>query len=483
MSYVQSLSVLALMQTRPGLGGAERSLLAMGAPHFGTPATGNADQQIASRLVRGAVGESVSRSYEDRGLRWSALPGAEREIEAVAALFPAENRVVAVRGAASEESLRALNASGQLASFRYLLFATHAYLDTVVPARSALVLSQVDLAPGTDGYLTVAKWPAYRLQSELAVLSACETGLGRHVHGEGVMGLPYALFVAGNRATVLTLWRIEDAATATFVTELFRRIRKGADASDRACRRPSVRSSPGRPASDRRRYGRRSSSMGARRPVGQRLRCGLLIAAAALLVATEANAQTFAVQGACRDGVPHGAWQLTDANGRLRVLGAFNRGKRTGSFIYWNASGVRIAHMPYEEDARNGTLALWYQTPTKGLDAQQRLEAVYASGQLNGLVRIWNPDGRVRGEYRYAGGQLAGAKAWDARGRELPEAQARAQAESDVAAHEAYQVDAGSAGRATSARPAVRPRRRSRAERPGRTWCDRVHCGAHKTGL
>jgi len=96
--------------------------------------------------------------------------------------------------------------------------------------------------------------------------------------------------------------------------------------------------------------------------------------------------------------------------------------------------------MPYEEGARNGTLALWYQTPTRGLDAQQRLEAAYTSGQLNGLVRIWNPDGRVRGEYVYAGGQLAGAKAWDARGHELSETKARAQAERDVSVHEAYHV-------------------------------------------
>jgi antitoxin component YwqK of YwqJK toxin-antitoxin module len=165
-----------------------------------------------------------------------------------------------------------------------------------------------------------------------------------------------------------------------------------------------------------------------------------LIVACLLFAATDSLAQRFTVQGACRDGDAHGAWQLTDTNGRLRVLGAFNRGKRTGSFIYWNASGVRIAHMPYEEDARNGTLALWYQTPTKGLDAPQRLEAVYSGGQLNGLVRIWNPDGRVRGEYVYAGGRLVGATAWDARGRELSESQAREQAERDVAAHEAYNV-------------------------------------------
>lgn len=157
------------------------------------------------------------------------------------------------------------------------------------------------------------------------------------------------------------------------------------------------------------------------------------------LVAGTAAAKQLVVQGGCRDGAPHGAWQVTDANGRLRVLGAFNRGKRTGSFIYWNAAGVRIAHLPYEEDARNGTVALWYQTPSKGLDAQQRLEAVYAAGQLNGFLRIWNPDGRVRGEYLYAAGRLAGARAWDARGRELPGPQASAQAERDVSAHEAYQ--------------------------------------------
>jgi antitoxin component YwqK of YwqJK toxin-antitoxin module len=171
-----------------------------------------------------------------------------------------------------------------------------------------------------------------------------------------------------------------------------------------------------------------------------RHRWRIALVAAVLLAANDARAQKFAVQGACRDGAPHGAWQLTDSGGRLRVLGAFNRGKRTGSFIYWNASGVRIAHMPYEEDARNGTLALWYQTPTKGLDAPQRLEAAYSAGHLNGVVRIWNPDGRVRGEYVYAGGRLVGATAWDARGHELSESQAREQAERDVAAHEAYNV-------------------------------------------
>ena len=100
-----------------------------------------------------------------------------------------------------------------------------------------------------------------------------------------------------------------------------------------------------------------------------------LLILVALLGAASADAQTPIAQGACRDGVPHGAWQIAAGGGRLRALGAFNRGKRTGSFIFWNAAGVRIAHVPYEEDEKNGTLALWYPTLARGPDAQQRLEA------------------------------------------------------------------------------------------------------------
>jgi len=235
VTYVQSLSVAALMQARPAAGSAKRDLLAMGAPQFvasGAAAAARIDDasgRLAESLARGALPGAVASGYALSGRRWSPLPGAAREIEAVSALFPSERRVVATGASASEARLRALDASGELAGFRYLLFATHAYLDTEVPARSALVLSQVDLAPGTDGYLTAAKWPAFRLHSDLAVLSACETGLGRAVQGEGVMGLPYALFIAGNRATLLTLWRIDDAGTVAFVSAFFDRLRNGMD--------------------------------------------------------------------------------------------------------------------------------------------------------------------------------------------------------------------------------------------------------------
>jgi CHAT domain-containing protein len=203
----------------------------MGAPTFAIAAEPDkvTAQEVTATMA--AATRSVARSYASRGKQWAELPGAEREIAAVADLFAPADRVVATRAAASESRLHALNRSGALAGFRYLLFATHGYLDTDAPARSALVLSQVDDDPRFDGYLTAAKWPAYRLASDLAVLSACETGLGRQLQGEGIMGLPYALFVAGNRSTVLTLWRIDDSATTTFVAQMFRRVRDGATPS------------------------------------------------------------------------------------------------------------------------------------------------------------------------------------------------------------------------------------------------------------
>jgi hypothetical protein len=168
-----------------------------------------------------------------------------------------------------------------------------------------------------------------------------------------------------------------------------------------------------------------------------RRRLCALLCALSIVAIGDVAAQAFTAQSGCRDGVPHGAWQLTDAKGHMRVLGAFNRGRRTGSFIFWDANGVRVAHLPYEEGARNGTLALWH-AKTPDVEGPQRLEAGYAAGRLNGIVRAWDESGRLRGEYRYQAGALVDARAWDARGREASSQDAREQAAKDASSNESY---------------------------------------------
>src|SRR5207244_3283124 len=76
--------------------------------------------------------------------------------------------------------------------------------------------SHVLLAPGEheDGMLEAREIMDMNLNAELVILSACETARGRIGGGEGLIGMTWALFVAGSRATVATSWKVESAATA-----------------------------------------------------------------------------------------------------------------------------------------------------------------------------------------------------------------------------------------------------------------------------
>jgi antitoxin component YwqK of YwqJK toxin-antitoxin module len=145
-----------------------------------------------------------------------------------------------------------------------------------------------------------------------------------------------------------------------------------------------------------------------------------------------AAAPAFEVKGTCRDGLPHGAYELRAADGRMRVTGAFNHGKRTSSFLFWSAAGARIAHLPYDEGALSGTLVLWYPQAGATGEPRRQSEAVYAGGVPEGSRRTWYPSGHLRTELRYERGSLVEATAWSDAGRALSAADARRLAERDA---------------------------------------------------
>ena len=165
---------------------------------------------------------------------------------------------------------------------------------------------------------------------------------------------------------------------------------------------------------------------------------GAAVIAIALAVAGAAGAQSLRASGSCRDGLPHGAYKLIGSDGTLRVVGSFNRGKRTSSFIFWSSRGVRVAQIPYDEDHWSGTLSLWYGDAARDRDPQQKLEAGYAAGQRDGETRSWHANGKPRAVFLYAAGTLVDARAWTAAGKPLPDADARALASRDAEADERY---------------------------------------------
>ncbi len=169
--------------------------------------------------------------------------------------------------------------------------------------------------------------------------------------------------------------------------------------------------------------------------VGEAPRLKALLLALAALASPCVDAETvqWLVDGGCRDGAPHGRYELRNGAGTLRVAGAFSYGKRTGSFIFWTASGARIAHIPYDDDVRNGTLATWYETH-RGAEAARHFESSWRRGVREGLTRTWYPDGRRRSEVEYVRGRASRITAWNDAGEPLTEAAAHAIADEDAAA-------------------------------------------------
>ena len=103
----------------------------------------------------------------------------------------------------------------QAAQFRVIHIATHGLLDIRDPELSGLMFSRVDAnGRGQDGFLRLYEIFNLDLHADLVVLSACRSGLGKTVRGEGILGLTRAFMYAGVPRVVVTQWNVDDEATA-----------------------------------------------------------------------------------------------------------------------------------------------------------------------------------------------------------------------------------------------------------------------------
>ena len=146
------------------------------------------------------------------------LPFTRQEAEQILAVSPSASNLRAVDFRAN----RSLATSDELSKYRYVHFATHGYLDSARADLSAIVLSLVDEQGKTqDGFLRAYDIYNLHLPAELVVLSACETGLGKDVKGEGLVGLTRGFMYAGARRVIVSLWNVNDKATASLMEGVY----------------------------------------------------------------------------------------------------------------------------------------------------------------------------------------------------------------------------------------------------------------------
>jgi CHAT domain-containing protein/tetratricopeptide (TPR) repeat protein len=169
-----------------------------------------------------------------RGGDWKELPGTAAELQRLSASIGKERTTLLTRSSASEQQLEELRASGKLAEFRYLHFATHGAANSELAFESALILAQddniEDVSSGGkkhyDGRLTANEvLETWKLDNaELVTLSACESALGRPGGGDGLLGFAQAFLLAGARAVCLSLWKVDDTATALLMDRFYQNL-------------------------------------------------------------------------------------------------------------------------------------------------------------------------------------------------------------------------------------------------------------------
>jgi CHAT domain-containing protein len=172
---------------------------------------GKTSQALAGELMR--AWESGSGEKEI-----PALPFSEREGSAIIKLAPPDSSLLAM----GFDATRSLLESQRLSKYRFIHFATHGLMNSTHPELSGLILSLYKPdGKKVDGFLRMHEIYNLNLPSDLVVLSACQTGIGKEIKGEGLVGLTRGFMYAGASRVVASLWKVDDAATAALMEHFY----------------------------------------------------------------------------------------------------------------------------------------------------------------------------------------------------------------------------------------------------------------------
>jgi CHAT domain-containing protein len=195
---------------------------------FADPVFDANDVRLAGRTATAQQSEvaktdEVTRVFRDVGQsidngRIPRLPASRQEAEAIMAVVPWRTGFKALDFHASRATL----AAPGFGQFRILHFATHTMIDNEHPELSGILLSLVD-ADGRplNGFLRMSDIYDLKLSSNLVVLSACSSALGKEVRGEGLIGLTRGFLYAGASGVTATLWKVDDEATAELMSRFY----------------------------------------------------------------------------------------------------------------------------------------------------------------------------------------------------------------------------------------------------------------------
>jgi len=213
VTSIPSASTLAVLRRELQERAAAEKVVAV----FADPVFDKTDERVNSGGHHGAPAAEKIIASESPAL--PRLPYTRQEAEAILALAPATGR----KAALGFDANRTAAMSDDLSKYRIIHFATHSFLDSTHPELSGIALSMLDRqGRPQEGFLRSYEIFNLKLAAELVVLSGCRTGLGKEVKGEGLYGMTRGFMYAGSKRVLVSLWDVQDQATARLMTDFYR---------------------------------------------------------------------------------------------------------------------------------------------------------------------------------------------------------------------------------------------------------------------
>lgn len=215
VSYVPSLSALRELIERKKENSERptKDILALGDPFYG-------ERELD--ISKGKGTEITANFLSDSDFRFLRLKYSGDEVAKIASYFNPRKKEILLREHATEETFK----EKRLSDYRIIHVAAHALINDKKPSRSAIVLS-LNQDSREDGFLQMREIFKLKLNADLVALSACHTGLGQLIRGEGIEGLSRAFFYAGASALLLSLWAINDQASSQLLDRFYYHLQSG----------------------------------------------------------------------------------------------------------------------------------------------------------------------------------------------------------------------------------------------------------------
>jgi CHAT domain-containing protein len=216
--YEPSAQTLVVLAGSRKQSAAPKNLLVFSDPIFTSDDARFADVKKTAPIETSETAQTDKFRFAESLNNLPRLSASRDESETIIGIIGAANAVNYSGFAATREKLLDINT----ADFRILHFATHGLTNEEHPELSGIVLSRFDeKGQKLNEFFRIQDIYALELNADLVVLSACETGIGKEVKGEGLMSLNNAFLQTGAKSVVASLWKVEDGATLELMRNFY----------------------------------------------------------------------------------------------------------------------------------------------------------------------------------------------------------------------------------------------------------------------